>query len=341
MHVLTAFGPVPILPAVSKLRLGIIGAGRHGSRYAKHTAEDVEQIELVAVSRRSREEGRAVADRYGCDYSADPMDLVRRSDIDALAFVTVPTALEPLVSAAADAGKHLLVEKPVAANLASGRRILARIEASGVYCMAGHTLRFNRVVNRLRELTSSLGRIDSLVFSQRFPPQLDREWLDDPAISGGGNILHTGVHCFDLIRYITGLDPGTVSCVSGRVYTRRTEDHFIASFTLRDSTALAAVACSRATSGRNGLIEISGEQGLLVGDHVLGTLYRIGEDGHQDIDAGKPVHTVLAALRRFASDIDDGTPSPATYRDGLVAVATAEACYAAARSGCREPVVLP
>jgi predicted dehydrogenase len=330
-----------ILPRVSKLRLGIIGVGKHGTRYAKHAAEDLDGVELVAVWRRDAVQGREVARRYGCEYVADAQALIARGDVDAIVFAAVPALLEDLVVAAAKAGKKLLVEKPVAYDLESGLRIESAIAAAGVYCMAGHTLRFNRVVNEIRERLGSLGRIDSLVFSQRFPPQLALEWLDTPELSGGGNVMHTGVHCFDAIRYIAALEPAEVWCTMRSVYTRRTEDSFVACITFRDSNALAMVTCSRTTRGRNGTIEIAGEHGQLVGDHVLNALYRLGPDGREDFDVGPPHHTVLEALRQFVADASSGVAPRASYRDGLTAVAVARACYASAASRRPQAVVLP
>jgi predicted dehydrogenase len=192
----------------------------------------------------------------------------------------------------------------------------------------------------MRELIPTLGRIDSLAFTQRFPPQLTLEWLDDPARSGGGNVLHTGVHCFDVARYLTGFEPAEVSCTTAAVYTRATEDNFACWLRFRDVDAVATVACSRTTRGRNGFIEIGGEHGQLVGDHVLNTLYRLGCDGREDV-AIEPAHTVLEALRQFVADARDDTPPRASYRDGLVALAVAHACYESAASGRAQPVVMP
>jgi myo-inositol 2-dehydrogenase/D-chiro-inositol 1-dehydrogenase len=202
-------------------------------------------------------------------------------------------------------------------------------------------LRFNTACNAVRDRVPSLGRLDSVVITQRFPPQLQLEWLDDPRRSGGGNILHTGVHCFDMIRYLTGLEPATVSCRTRNVYTHATEDHFVSWLTFADSDALAMVTCSRATHSRNGLIEVAGDRGQLVGEHVLNRLYAIDAKGRSDVELGPPKHTALEALRWFVDDARTGAPPAVTYRDGLIAVAVADACYRAARSGRDEPVVMP
>lgn len=293
------------------------------------------------MCRRDTDAGGALAAELKCEYEADALRLVSRSDIDAVILVTLPSLLEELTSAAIASGKRLLIEKPVALNLEAGARIAAQIDDSNAFCMAGQTLRFNTVANALRDRIAELGRLDSMVLSQRFPPQLQLGWLDDPACSGGGNILHTGVHCFDLIRYIGGMEPESVSCSMRSVHTKRTEDSFVSQLDLADTTTLAMVTCSRTTQSRNGLIEITGENGQLVADHVLNTMYRIGSDGVTTINPGPAKHTVLEALRAFAADISADRPPRISYHDGLAAVATATACYRSAASGRRERVVMP
>jgi predicted dehydrogenase len=326
---------------VAKIRVGIVGVGRHGTRYARHASKDVEGLELAAVCRRDVEAGGALAEELGCDFEADALRLVERKDIDAVILVTVPWILEDLATAAIASGKRLLIEKPIALDLEMGARIAQQIDSYDAFCMAGQTLRFNTIANAIRDRLPDLGRLDSMIFSQRFPPQLQLDWLDDPTRSGGGSILHTGVHCFDLIRYISGLEPESVSCSMRSIYTKRTEDSFVSELTLRDHSALAMVSCSRTTESRNGLIELTGEHGQLVGDHVANTLYRVTADGAASIETAGPRHTVLEALRAFAADIQTGAAPRIGYSDGLAAVATASACYRSAASSRREHVVMP
>ena len=326
------------------LRLGVVGVGKHGARYARHAARDVPEIELVAVSRRDRDAGEAIARELDCEHVSDSRELCERSDIDALVFATPPDVLSELVPIAAASAKRIVVEKPVAVDLESGHELLECINRAGIYCVAGHTLRFNGVVRAIRERVADLGRLDSLTLSQRFPPQLQLAWLDDPKRAGGGNILHTGVHCFDLVLCLTGLEPVRVACTKHSVHTRATEDNFAATIELRSpedgETTYANVTCSRSSPVRNGLIEISGEHGQLVGDHVLNQLRsRSRDQDHEaDIDVGAPTHTVLALLERFVQDSARDAPPPVTYRDGLRAVAIARACYASCESGSFEPV---
>ena len=322
-------------------KLGIIGLGRHGSRYARHAAQDVEALQLTAICRRDEAAGRALAGELNCRWTGDARELIASDDVDAVVLVTLPSLLPELVTLAAELGKPLLVEKPVAPGLASGRSILAAVESANIYCIAGHTLRFNSLCLAMRDEIGRLGRIDTLTFSQRFPPQLQLDWLDDPARSGGGNIMHTGVHCFDLLRWLTGLEVSSVACSMRSAVTTDTEDNFVASLQLSNGSTLAQVNCSRSSNSRNGLIEISGEHGQLVGDHVLGTLHFLGSDGPRELTTAAPVMTVPAILEAFAAGVggqQGATATAASYRDGLAAVAVAEACYRSVSSGRFENV---
>jgi len=322
----------------AKLRLGIVGVGKHGSRYAVHAARDVDGLELVAVCRRDRGQGEALADELGCDFEADALRLLGRRDVDAVVLCTVPRLLPELVSAAVSSGKRLIVEKPVARTLDEGFAMLATIEAAGVYCLAGHTLRFNAAVECLRRELPSLGRIDSMLQSQRYPPQHHLEWLDTPEESGGGSILHTGVHCFDLLRWLTGSEVTSVAAQARTVCTKRTEDHFVSALAMDDPGLLAQVSCSRSTNSRNGLIEVTGEHGQIVVDHVLGSGYRLTSRGREELAMEAPRMTVKVLLERFVEDARRDAAPPVTFRDGLAAVAVAEACYRSIASASFEKV---
>src|SRR5204862_462369 len=84
-----------------------------------------------------------------------------------------------------------------------------------------------------------------------------------PAVSGGGMLIHTGVHSFDLVRFLTGHEIARVWCRTARAVTHRTEDNFMAMLELGGSDALVAVNGSRATAGRSSLIDAAGAAGQL------------------------------------------------------------------------------
>lgn len=312
------------------IRLGLIGVGKHGARYARHIRDDLPQVTLAAVARRDAERVAAAAREFGARPYTDWRALIAAGGVDAIVAVVPPTLHLDIAGAAAEAGLPLLLEKPVAPNLQVGRAI-AEV-AAAIPVMVAQTLRYNAVVRALLAEVPILGRVHSLNFTQRFEPT-KLGWLDDPAISGGGMILHTGVHAFDLVRLFTGAEVERVSCQAAAVHTERTEDSFAATLSLRGGRALATVACTRTAGARNGHIEVAGECGTLLGDHVLNRAELLVGGGMQSLDVGPSVFTVREVLQDFVGALRTGRPMPIPLPEGLRAVAIADACAVAVRSG--------
>jgi len=314
------------------LRIGLIGAGKHGSRYAKHLVEDVPQAELTAVCRRDRQAGEQLATTYGCTYYADYHRLLADPRLDAVVIAVPPALHGEIVEAVCQAGKHILIEKPLAVSVAEARRMRDRIAASGVRCMIAHTLRFNTVVQALKAHIPQIAPLHSLYLSQRFEPS-PLAWLDCKATSGGGIVLHTGVHSFDLLRFLSNSEVERVWCQTTQVLTKETEDNFLMLCRLRNPTLQGAVAGSRSTQSRSGLIELSGENGQLLGDHTHGFAYLVKGLERIPLPVAPPVPTVRETLRVFVERLQHDTPFPILVEDGLRAVAIAEACYRSATTG--------
>jgi predicted dehydrogenase len=311
-------------------RIGLIGVGKHGARYARHVGEEPD-LELAAIVRRDAGKLAAAAQELGARPYTDYRELIAGGAVDAVIAV-VPSALHPdIVACAARAGMPLLLEKPAAVSLAAGRPMLAALRAHPTPVMVAQTLRYNAVVRALVAARAGIGEIRSLAFTQRFEPSR-LGWIDDPS-QGGGIILQTGVHAFDLMRLLTGLTPESVTCQTQMVHTRRTEDNFVATVRLDGGAALATVSCARTSQARNGHIEVSGEHATLIGDHVLNRAYRIVGTKMDALPVGDSIPTVREVLRDFVDTLRAGKPLPITVVDGLRAVAVADACYAAARSG--------
>ncbi len=318
-------------------RVGLIGLGKHGGRYARHLHEDFPDVELAAVSRRNPDKLAAVAGELGAAAFSDYRELIERGGVEALIVVVPPTLHVDILRCAARAGIPVLLEKPAAPNGAAGRELLAIARANPIPVMVAQTLRYNGVVRALRAGGESIGPVRSLSFTQRFEPS-PLGWLDDPAQSGGGIVLHTGVHAFDLLPLLSGYAIDTVTCQTGAVHTRHTEDNFVATIRLGGGAALATVSCARTAGARNGHIEVAGERGTLFGDHVLNHAERVVGTHVERLSLDGPVPTVREVLRDFFAALRSGTPMPITLADGLRAVAIADACYAAAHSGQITPV---
>ena len=314
------------------LGIGLIGLGKHGSRYARHLVEDLTDAALVAVCRRNRTEGERLASAYSCAFHDDYRDLVANPRVEAVV-AAVPPILHPaIVEAACRTGKPLLLEKPLATSLTAAQRIASLVSASGVRAMVAHTLRFNSTVHTVQAHLPDVGPLHGLHLSQRFEPS-PLDWLDRRAESGGGIVLHTGVHSFDLLRCLTGCEVTRVWCRTVQILTRETEDSFAMTCQLSDASLVATITGSRAMGGRVGLIDLAGARGHLLADHVHGIAHLVRGTERVTLPVPLPVPTVRETLRAFVQALREGTPFPISIEDGLRAVAIVDAAYRSADSG--------
>src|SRR5262245_47207644 len=114
------------------LGIGLIGLGKHGSRYARHIVEDLTDEAIVAVCRRNHIDGEAFAAAYRCTFYDDYRELVADPRVDAVVMAVPPMLHPAIVEAACRAGKPMLVEKPLATSLAAAQHIASMVSTSGV-----------------------------------------------------------------------------------------------------------------------------------------------------------------------------------------------------------------
>jgi len=314
------------------VRFGLIGLGKHGMRYARHLMHDIDGAELYAVCRQDPARGAAFAREHNVRYYREYLDVLSDPKVDAVVVVTPPHLHERICTTALSAGKAVLVEKPLACNTREAINIVEAVSRTGSLCMVGHTLRFNSVVRALEEHIDEVGAIHTISMCQRLePPQ--REWMDDFSLAGGGVILQTGTHMFDLLRYLSGDEVRRVYCETDRIFYEELEDMFVATLRLRNSRIRCVIDAARYTGGRSGRIEIVGEQGQLMGDHVHGYGMIIRGAKPVPLDIPPPVNTVEQALRTFLHAFLHDEPPPVSVLDGFQCVEIAEACYYSASSG--------
>ncbi|HEY2385807.1 MAG TPA: Gfo/Idh/MocA family oxidoreductase [Candidatus Binatia bacterium] len=315
--------------------MGVIGGGKHGERYLRHVP-DVPGLRLVGLCRRDGTRGEAQARAAGCRFYARGEDLIADPDVAAVVLVVPPTRTVRFATAAAAAGKALLIEKPLAPTLAECATIAAAVECAQVTAMVAHTLRFNAVVVALRAALPAIGPLHAAALTQRFETS-SLGWLDRRAEAGGGIILHTGVHSFDLLRHLTGDEAVRVTAFASRVDTTETEDNFAATIEM-GSGLLALVGGSRATRGRSGAIELAGHEAQLSGDHVHGRAVRFVGTTSEPLPLGPPAQTVEATLVEFATALAARRAPSIGIADGAAAVALADACYRSIATGRTQAV---
>lgn len=320
---------------MAAIRVGLIGMGRHGMRYAQHIMRDVQGMELYAVCRQDPLRGSTFAREHNVRYYREYLDLLGDPQVDAVIVVTPPRLHERICTTAVTAGKAVLVEKPMACNTREAINIVEATSRAGGLLMVAHTMRFNPVVQALEQHVDEIGAIHTISLSHRLEPP-GRDWMDDFSQGGGGAILNAGIHLFDLVRYLSEDEVRHVYCEMSRILYEELEDAFVATMSLRRSKIQCVLDVARYTGGRSGRIELVGETGQLMGEleHGYGMIIRDRRATPLDITA--PSQTVLSALKAFAQAFRDDAEPPITAVDGYQAVEIAEACYDSASS--KQPV---
>ena len=224
-------------------------------------------------------------------------------------------------------------------SLDAGQRMLRAVRAAGIPVMVAQTLRYNGVVRRLMDERTRLGPIHAVRIAQHFEPSRPG-WIDDPAIAGGGITLHTGVHSFDLARaahrHGSGPrqlrdDPGRHGAHRGQLqrgapYARRRHARRRRRLA-RHGEPLRCHRADRAGGACSSPTTSSTPPSSCTARRVT------------PLPLPAPIPTVRDVLADFVTALQRGAPMPIPLEEGLRAVAIADACYRAARSGHAEAVV--
>lgn len=319
-------------------QIGIIGTGRHGSRYAHHIIKDVDGLSLTAISRRTPQ-GQEQARQWACRWHADWRQLVIDPTVDAVIATLPPGLNREVATACAQAGKPLLLEKPMAVSVKDAEAIRDQFSRTGLSLTIGQTLRYNRVISMLRGHLDKIGPLYGFTANQRLEPAT-HSWLDEPLLAGAGVSLQTAIHVFDALRFITGQEILRVLARTQRRHTKELEDHLIVLVELQNGV-MGTVDCSKIGAARSGRFEFIGSLGQLHGDQIDHSCTLIHKKGRTVLDSQEPVSTIVPLLTEWLGFLRGEQQNPVAGEEGVAAVCIAEACLrSAAREGW-EPVKLP
>ena len=252
--------------AQHKIRYGIIGYGLFAERAIAPAIQASSNSVLVALQKRSLETAREKASALSLPFAFNTAQaLASCPEVDAVFIASANSAHHDEVIAAARAGKHILVEKPIAMNAPEADRMVAECERNHVKLMVGQVIRFSPLVNHVRELVKSgvLGKIVSARADYFYDARLSRRaWLLNRPVAGGGPIFDVGVHCLDTLRFVLDDNVQSVqSMLTPPPTTSATERSAIINLQFSKGT-LGSIACSFEGPSRHTLLEVVGAEGL-------------------------------------------------------------------------------
>jgi predicted dehydrogenase len=339
------------------LKWGVIAAGGIADRRMIPAMAASSEAEIVAVMDSDAGKAREVALKYGVPCWYDNAEaLLNMREIEAVYIASPVYCHKEQVFAAADAGKHILLEKPLALNAAEAREMVDYCKTRGILFAAGFNMRFATLHQKLKTLLEE-GCIGQLVsVDAQFTcwyPEIEGAWRQKKALSGGGALMDMGIHLIDLTQYLTGSRIVKVAALNERIrFSYEVEDsssllvrfdngmtgNIRANFNIPDSAARWQI-CFFGTKGR-----IIGD--TTIGQEDGGRLLAICEDSEKGYDAQQNAadakEQVITAeygdlfgfeLHSFTDSLLNGKPLVCDAEQAVYDHMVADAAYLSSETG--------
>lgn len=327
------------------LGLGFIGSGRIAQAHLKAVANLPDRVRLVAIAGRRRDRAEAVARQYGIPTVMDDYrQLLRDPAVDAVVITTPNDSHASIACDAAKAGKHILVEKPMALDTHSAEAMVRAAEAAGVTLMVAQSRRFSDAVREMVRRLPEIGEIFRVhvTFLVTFsaPPT---DWWRSADQAGGLVILLQGSHSLDSIFWWLGRTPARIFATATRrnpVWEGEDEADILCSFS-DGAVASAHLSLSANPPVLEALVVGTKGQFRLI-EKPTGAPFensgRLEMNGQVLMDGLQSLSPYTNQLREFADAVREGRTPLASGREVLNVMRMLDAARVSVRSG--EPVSL-
>lgn len=340
------------------MRIGLIGAGAIGSVRALALAK-TSSCKLLGIHDVDEQRARSVAPN--ARYYSTAQDMIDAPDIDALIISTPPQFHEPLALAAFAAGKHVLVEKPLAATVEACRTMAAAAAEAGLVLAVGYNHRYFEALKLVRDTVRS-GGLGTLSHVRAYAghsglAEFKAPWMYDKSIMGGGALMDNGTHVIDLLGYIMGDVTEVYGLASSRVWKLDgVEDNALALVRSAEGATASIQASWSEWKGYRFFVEAYGDLGMARAYYapMMATVITLDKPGgrkntrryfypktilREKISGWQStvIQTFVEELEDFAALATGGAPSgrSATAVDGIRAVQIAAGVYSSSESGMR------
>jgi predicted dehydrogenase len=310
------------------INVGIIGAGSFGEAHARAIAE-LSNVQVVAASRTNRDALEAFAQRFKVKGYTDYREVLDDKRVD-VALIATPHHLHTEITIeAAQAGKHILLEKPMAPTLAECDRILQAVAETQVKLMVGHTNQFAPAYVAAKEMVES-GEMGDIVMGIStmskfwFEPNR-RPWHLDQT-TGGGMWRTAGMHCLDRLTWLVDSPVSRVCAQFGtRFHEQQADDAGMIFLRYENGTVGTVVSTGYRTGAPKHLTELTCTEGMLNIDYITGVTIGRDEKWQTVPETGSEnwMHEALVGeWRAFADAIRFNKESPVTgaYARHIMAV---------------------
>lgn len=327
--------------APSKVRFGMIGAGGIAQAYAQ-AFRDSKKAELVAVADVRLPAAEAIAQTCGARAYTTHAELTEHEEVDAVVVCTPPSTHPDIVCELAEAGLHVLCEKPLAITSVEARGMFDAAARCGVKLTMATKFRYAADVIRAKAIVSSgiLGEI--ILFENVFTGRVDmsQRWNAKPAVSGGGVLIDNGTHSVDIMRYFLG-PVAELQVVEGRRIQNLDVEDTVRMFVKTQCGVMGSIDLSWSMNKEQpAYISIYGSQGtVLVGWKESKYRRSANEDWIVFGQGYNKFQAFLGQIDNFAMAIRGEDKLLVSPEDALASVEVIEAAYESLRNSRWQPVV--
>jgi UDP-N-acetylglucosamine 3-dehydrogenase len=301
---------------MKKLGTAVIGTGFWGKNHAR-VYEELASTELVAVCDVNRDRAKAVADQFGVKAYTSSSRMLKNEAIEAVSVCTWSTRLAKEALKALKAGRHVLVEKPMATHTKQAEMLLETAERNGLHLTVGFLMRFIPGLQHIRDAVENK-KLGELVCATA---KRVSQWPE--RIGDVGVVKDTAIHDIDVVRFISGEDPISVYAKAGSMRHRKFEDYAQIMLTFEDGKS-AFIESNWITPYKTRILTVTGSEAIMRLDYITQELWI--EDAKENLQPRFPWQEPLKLeLQHFADCVLEKKKPVITGVDGLKALKIAEA----------------
>jgi myo-inositol 2-dehydrogenase / D-chiro-inositol 1-dehydrogenase len=317
----------------SKLKFGILGAGRIGRVHAETLAFRVPEAEIAAIADMNCQAAQALADRCGIQrVAASAAEIINDPGIDAVLICTSTDTHAELIVQAAQAGKHIFCEKPISLSLEKINWSLAAVKKAGVQLQVGYNRRFDSNFARVRQAvaTGEVGKPYLMHIISRDPAPPPISYLGP----SGGLFLDMMIHDFDMARFLLGDEVEKVYAAAGvlvdpAIGEAGDIDSAVVTLHFRSGAIGTIDNCRKATFGYDQRVEILGSKGKIASENRYPN--QVVVSGKDSVYTDLPLNFFMqryteafaTELVAFVCAVQEGKPVPVTGEDSRASVVMA------------------
>jgi predicted dehydrogenase len=197
----------PSVIKTDKINVAVIGAGGFAQAYHLPNLKKIPYYNIKAIVTRTGSNAKKIAEKYEAEYcTTDYKEVLSDEDVNLVLIATRHNLHAPMIIEAANAGKHIFVEKPIAMNYEDCKEVYGTVMKNKVNLTIDFNRRFAPLAQKAKRMVESRKNPLMITYRINSAGMKKEHWINDP-VEGGGAIIGEGCHFFDFCNWIVGREP--------------------------------------------------------------------------------------------------------------------------------------